>query len=92
MFNQNKVKDGLSVRSVLKTKKLRLIWQEVFYTSYEAKNNSPNKQKTFLFAPLKKAITFLGKWLLDCINKEISFGILFSLILVFFSIGIIFLF
>ncbi len=34
----------------------------------------------------------MGKWLVDCINKEISFGILFSLILVFFSIGIIFYF
>ncbi|EJF77595.1 hypothetical protein ME7_00479 [Bartonella birtlesii LL-WM9] len=92
MFNQNKSKDGLSIRSFLKIKKLRLIWKKNSYTPCDADNNSLNNQKIFLFTPLKEKITFLGKWLVDCINKEISFGILFSLILVFFSIGIIFYF
>ncbi len=50
------------------------------------------KKIFFLWIALKDAITFCWKWFVDCVNKEISFGILFSLVLVFFSIGIIFYF
>ncbi len=41
---------------------------------------------------LKKEISFFWQWLVECVNREISFGILFLLILVFFSTGIIFYF
>ncbi|ETS14249.1 hypothetical protein Q649_00888 [Bartonella quintana JK 73] len=84
MLNQNKVKDDLS-----EGKKLALIWQENFSTLDAAKNVSCKEQKNSLFTPLKEAIIFFWKWLADCINKEISFGLLFSLVLVFFSTGII---
>ncbi len=40
----------------------------------------------------KREIIFFWEWLVDCINREVSFGILFLLILVFFSTGIIFYF
>ncbi|KEC56641.1 hypothetical protein O97_01181 [Bartonella henselae str. Zeus] len=92
MFHRGEVKDGLSIRNVSERKKLRLILHDILSTFYDAKNDNCNKQKIFLFTPLKKAITFFGRWLIDCINKEISSGLLFSLILVFFSIGIIFYF
>ncbi len=41
---------------------------------------------------LKKTIIFFWKWLVDCIYREISFGLPFLLVFVFFSIGIIFYF
>lgn len=92
MFNQNKIKDVLSISGESERKKSNLIWRNAFSTCDDVNNDSYKKQNIFLFTPLKKAITFCWKWLADCINKEISFGILFSLILVFFAIGIIFYF
>ncbi|WP_455479867.1 ComEC/Rec2 family competence protein [Bartonella sp. B23] len=92
MFNKNKVKDGLSINGVSERKKTHMIRQDAFLILYDANNDGHNKQKIFLFTPLKEAITFFWKWFVDCINKEISFGILLSLILVFFSTGIIFYF
>ncbi|WP_208434162.1 ComEC/Rec2 family competence protein [Bartonella taylorii] len=92
MFNQNKVKDALSISGVIERKKSSLIGQDAFSTHYDTNNNNCTGKKLFLFTPLKEAITFFWKWLVDCINKEISFGILFSLILIFFSIGIIYYF
>ncbi|MBB4076773.1 ComEC/Rec2-related protein [Bartonella fuyuanensis] len=92
MFNQSKIKDDLSVRSVTERKKLCQIEQDVFSRCDDAKKGNHNQQKLFLFTLLKGVSIFVGKWLVDCINKEVSFGILFSLILVFFSLGIIFYF
>ncbi|WP_409361853.1 ComEC/Rec2 family competence protein [Bartonella heixiaziensis] len=92
MFNQNKAKSTLSRSGVSKRKKLILLWKDAFPFLHDANSNSSNQQKIFLFTPLKEAITFFWQWFVDCINKEISFGILFSLILVFFSTGIIFYF
>ncbi|WP_208438110.1 ComEC/Rec2 family competence protein [Bartonella taylorii] len=92
MFNQNKVKDALSISGVTERKKSSPIEQDAFSTHYDTNNNKCTGKKLFLFTPLKEAITFFWKWLVDCINKEISFGILFSLILIFFSIGIIYYF
>ncbi|EJF94201.1 competence protein ComEC family protein [Bartonella taylorii] len=92
MFNQNKVKDALSISGVIERKKSSLIGRDAFSTHYDTNNNNCTGKKLFLFTLLKEAITFFWKWLVDCINKEISFGILFSLILIFFSIGIIYYF
>ncbi|WP_051665634.1 ComEC/Rec2 family competence protein [Bartonella koehlerae] len=92
MFHRDKVKDGVYIRNVSERKKSRLIWHAALSTFYGAKNDSCNKQEIFLFTPLKKIIIFFWKWLIDCIYKEISLGLLFSLILIFFSIGIIFYF
>ncbi|WP_019220366.1 ComEC/Rec2 family competence protein [Bartonella senegalensis] len=92
MFHRDNVKDGLSISNISEKKTLRLIGHGVFSIFYDAKNDNYKKQKIFLFTPLKRAIIFFWRWLIDCINKEISFGLLFSLILVFFSIGIIFYF
>ncbi|WP_455466699.1 ComEC/Rec2 family competence protein [Bartonella sp. B39] len=92
MFNQNKAKSTLSRIGVSKRKKLIFPWKDAFFTLYNANNDSRNKQKIFLFTPLKEAIIFFWKWFVDYIDEEISFGILFSLILVFFSTGIIFYF
>ncbi|PIT70492.1 ComEC/Rec2 family competence protein [Bartonella tribocorum] len=92
MFNQSNVKEGVLVRSVTERKGACQIGQGVFSSCDDAKNGSDNQQKLFLLILLKEAIIFVRKWLADCINKEISFGILFSLILVFFSLGIIFYF
>lgn len=92
MFNQSKNKEGLSVRSVTERKKSCQIDQGIFLKYDDAENASYNQQKLFLLILLKEAIIFVKKWLADCINKEVSFGILFSLILVFFSLGIIFYF
>ncbi|WP_455474672.1 ComEC/Rec2 family competence protein [Bartonella sp. B30(2025)] len=44
------------------------------------------------FASFKKTIVLCWEWLEDCINKEISAGLLFLLILVFFATGVIFYF
>ncbi|WP_156850988.1 ComEC/Rec2 family competence protein [Bartonella refiksaydamii] len=92
MFNQNKVKDILSISSLIESKKLSVIRLDAFSTLYNTNNGSFNKAKIFLFTLLKEAINFFWKWLVDCINKEISFGILFSLILIFFSLGILYYF
>ncbi|WP_212112828.1 ComEC/Rec2 family competence protein [Bartonella queenslandensis] len=92
MFNQSKVKEGLSVRSVTERKRSCQIGLDVFSKCEAAKNGSYSQQRIFLFKLLKEAIIFFRKWLADCINKEVSFGILFSLILFFFSLGIIFYF
>ncbi|UNE55485.1 ComEC/Rec2 family competence protein [Bartonella machadoae] len=94
MFNHNKVKNALFTRDVSKRKKLTLLWENTFsfLYPYRANSNGCNQQKIFLFTPFKEAITFFWKWFVDCINKEISLGILFSLILVFFSTGILFYF
>lgn len=92
MFNKNKVKGGLSLNDDSERKTSSLIWQKAFAPRYDAKNNTCHKQKIFIFTAFKKVIIFFWKWLDDCIDKEISWGILFSLILVFFSIGIIFYF
>ncbi|WP_208440614.1 ComEC/Rec2 family competence protein [Bartonella raoultii] len=92
MFNQNKVKDDLSIKDDSGRKTLNLIWHKIFLALYEENKDTSYKQEIFLFTPLKEAIIFFWEWLVDCINKEISWGILFSLILVFFAIGIIFYF
>ncbi|WP_175869229.1 ComEC/Rec2 family competence protein [Bartonella gabonensis] len=92
MFNQSKVKEDLSAKTVIERKKPCQIGQGVFSRCDDAKNGSYNQQKLFLLRLLKKAIIFVRKWLADCIDKEVSFGILFSLILAFFSLGIIFYF
>ncbi|WP_413154695.1 ComEC/Rec2 family competence protein [Bartonella sp. cb54] len=95
MLNQNKVKDDLSQRGLCKRKKLNLIWQRVFSTFYsENKTNSANYNEPnfFLFISFKNAIIFCWEWLADCINREVSAGLLFLLILVFFSTGVIFYF
>lgn len=92
MFNQNKVREGLSVRSVTERKNACQIEQGIFFKYDGAENASYNQQKLFFLNLLKKIIIFVRKWLADCIKKEASFGILFSLILVFFSLGIIFYF
>ncbi|MCZ2158443.1 ComEC family competence protein [Bartonella sp. 220] len=92
MFKHNKVKDGLSRSSITERKNTSFLWKNVFSILYEQNNDCYKKQKIFLFMPLKEAIIFFWKWLVDCINKETSLGILFSFILVFFSIGIVFYF
>ncbi|GAA5109368.1 ComEC/Rec2 family competence protein [Bartonella jaculi] len=92
MLNKNKVKDDLSKRFLLTRKQLGLIWQDALSAFDGAKNIGCNAKRIFLFSSLKKAIIFFWEWFVDCINKEISFGLLFSLILVFFSTGIIFYF
>ncbi|WP_273720356.1 MULTISPECIES: ComEC/Rec2 family competence protein [unclassified Bartonella] len=92
MFDKNKVKDGLSINDVSERKTSSLIWQKAFSLRSDANNDTCKKRKIFIFAPLKDTIIFFWEWLVDCIDKEISWGILFSLILVFFSIGIIFYF
>ncbi|EJF85573.1 ComEC/Rec2 family competence protein [Candidatus Bartonella washoeensis] len=89
MLNKNKVKDDLSRRVLLERKKLDRVCQDVLSTLNGIKNTSCNKQKLSLFEPLKKAIIFCWEWLVDCINREISLGLLFLLVLVFFSTGII---
>ncbi|PIT68787.1 ComEC/Rec2 family competence protein [Bartonella tribocorum] len=92
MFNQSKVKETLSVRSATERKNACQIGRSIFFRRDDAKNGSDNQQELFLLKILKEAIILVRKWLADCINKEVSFGILFSLILVFFSLGIIFYF
>ncbi|CAK01329.1 ComEC/Rec2 family competence protein [Bartonella tribocorum] len=92
MFNQSKVKEALSVGSATERKSACQIGRSIFFKCDDAKNGNYNQQKLFLLRFLKEAIIFVRKWLSDCINKEVSFGILFSLILVFFSLGIIFYF
>ncbi|WP_375622699.1 MULTISPECIES: ComEC/Rec2 family competence protein [unclassified Bartonella] len=92
MFYQSKVKEGLSEKSVTERKKPCQIGKNVFSRYDDAKNGSYDQQKLFLLTLLKEAIIRFRKWLEDCINKEVSFGILFSLILVFFALGIIFYF
>ncbi|UNF37659.1 ComEC/Rec2 family competence protein [Bartonella krasnovii] len=92
MFNQSKIKEGLSAKSVIERKNAYQIGQGVFSSCNDAKNGSYKQQKPLLLTLLKKAIIVIRKWLADCIEKEVSFGILFSLILVFFSLGIIFYF
>ncbi|WP_317993135.1 ComEC/Rec2 family competence protein [Bartonella gliris] len=92
MLNKNKVKDDLSRRVLLARKKLGLIWRDAPSTPDGAKNAGCNKQKIFLFKPFKKAIIFCWEWLVDSINREISLGLLFLLVLVFFTTGIIFYF
>ncbi|ENN94857.1 ComEC/Rec2 family competence protein [Bartonella vinsonii] len=92
MFNHNKVKNVLSRSVITEGKKSNFLRQDTFFILYKKNNKSCNKQKILFLTPLEEAITLFGKWLVDCINKEISFGILFSLVLVFFSIGIIFYF
>ncbi|VEJ45073.1 ComEC/Rec2 family competence protein [Bartonella vinsonii] len=89
MFKHNKVKDGLSESSITERKKTNFLRQDTFSILYKKNNESCNKQEILFFIPLKEATTLFWEWLIDCINKEISFGILFSLVLVFFSIGII---
>ncbi|WP_455478438.1 ComEC/Rec2 family competence protein [Bartonella sp. B10] len=66
--------------------------KDLVSTFNKKKNDDYNEQRVFLFLPLKKEIIFFREWLIDCINKEISFGFLFLLILVFFCTGIIFYF
>ncbi|ACS51034.1 ComEC/Rec2 family competence protein [Bartonella grahamii] len=92
MFYQSKVKEGLSEKSVTERKKPCQIGQSIFSRYDDAKNGSYNQQKLFLLTLSKEVIIRFRKWLEDCINKEVSFGILFSLILVFFALGIIFYF
>ncbi|WP_208436069.1 ComEC/Rec2 family competence protein [Bartonella phoceensis] len=92
MFNQNKVKDTEFISGESERKKSSLIEQDAFSTYDNIKTDNYIKKKIFLFTPLKEANTFFWRWLADCINKEVSLGILFSLILVFFSTGIIFYF
>ncbi|WP_074380750.1 ComEC/Rec2 family competence protein [Bartonella doshiae] len=92
MFDKNKVKDNLSRGGFPERKKLRLMWQDAFSTLHCAKSVKYSAQKIFFFTPLEEVGISCWKWLLDCINKEISFGFLFLLILVFFSTGIIFYF
>ncbi|WP_375642164.1 MULTISPECIES: ComEC/Rec2 family competence protein [unclassified Bartonella] len=92
MFYKSKVKEGLSEKSVTERKKPCQIGQSVFSEYDDTKNSSYNQQKLFLLTLLKGIIIFFRKWLEDCISKEVSFGILFSLILVFFALGIIFYF
>ncbi|EJF87243.1 ComEC/Rec2 family competence protein [Bartonella rattimassiliensis] len=92
MFNHSKVKEDLLIRSITKRKNACQIELNVFSRCDKIKNGGYNQQRLFLLMLLKEAIIFVRKWLADCINKEVSFGILFSLILVFFSLGIIFYF
>ncbi|WP_142417083.1 ComEC/Rec2 family competence protein [Bartonella massiliensis] len=87
MFHQSK-KEGLSAKSVTERKKLCQIGRGIFSRCDDAKNGRYNQQKLFLLVFLK----FVREWLVDCVNKEVSFGILFSLTLFFFSLGIIFYF
>ncbi|WP_336294389.1 ComEC/Rec2 family competence protein [Bartonella sp. CB169] len=89
MFNQNIGKDSLFISDISEIKKSNLNWLDALFTLYDSNNDNYNKKNFFLFTLLKKAIIFFWNWLVNCINKEISFGILFSLILVFFSTGII---
>ncbi|WP_455475538.1 ComEC/Rec2 family competence protein [Bartonella sp. B17] len=84
MSSKNKVKNYL-----LKGKQLSSIWQDILSIFYKA---NYNEQSAFLFTSFKKAIIFCWEWLVDCIDKEVSAGLLFLLILVFFSTGIIFYF
>lgn len=92
MFNQSKGKKSLSAKSVIERKNACQIGRSIFSSCDDTKNSSYNQQNLFLLMLLKKEIIFVRKWLADCIDKEVSFGILFSLILVFFSLGIIFYF
>ncbi|WP_455482431.1 ComEC/Rec2 family competence protein [Bartonella sp. B35(2025)] len=92
MLNQNKIKNNVSKKGLSEGKKLGLIWQDILSFFDKKKNTSCNEQKVFLFTPLRRAIIFCWKWLIDCIHKEISLGLLFLLVLIFFSIGIIFYF
>lgn len=77
MFYQSKVKESLSEKSVIERKKPCQIGQSVFSRYNDAKNGSYNRQKLFLLALLREAITLFRKWLEDCINKEVSFGVFF---------------
>ncbi|EJF83813.1 hypothetical protein MCU_00481 [Bartonella elizabethae Re6043vi] len=92
MFNQSKVKKSLSVKSVIERKNACQIGRSIFSSCDDTKNSIYNQQNLFLLMPFKEAIIVIRKWLADCIDKEVSFGIHFSLILVFFSLGIIFYF
>ncbi|MET3590219.1 ComEC/Rec2-related protein [Bartonella silvatica] len=92
MFSQKKVKGVLPISGKLERKKLNLVGRDVFSAHYDLTNRNYYKQELLLLIPLRKAIASFWKWLKDCITKEVSLGISFSLILIFFSIGIIFYF
>ncbi|CBI76544.1 Competence protein [Bartonella clarridgeiae 73] len=92
MLDQNKVEDDLSRSLLLQRKSLVLIQKGDRPVIDVASNATYNGKEASLFAFLKEKVVFFWKWLIVCINKEVSFGLLFLLVLVFFSTGIIFYF
>ncbi|ENN93531.1 ComEC/Rec2 family competence protein [Bartonella bovis] len=92
MLDPNKVNDNLSRRSLSKKKSLDLIQQDDFSIINSTDNTICIRQSAYLLTFLKENIIIFWRWLTDCIQKEISFGLLFLLILVFFSTGVIFYF
>ncbi|AQX28117.1 MULTISPECIES: ComEC/Rec2 family competence protein [unclassified Bartonella] len=92
MLDQNKVKDDLSRGLLSQRKSLILIQKSDRPVIDGASNATYNGQEASLFSFFKEKVVFFCRWLTDCINKEISFGLLFLLVLVFFSTGIIFYF
>ncbi|OPB31522.1 ComEC/Rec2 family competence protein [Bartonella sp. AR 15-3] len=92
MLNQNKVEDDLSRGLFSQRKRLILIQKGDPSVIDGASNATYNGQEDSLFSFLKEKVVFLWEWLIDCVKQEISFGLLFSLILVFFCTGIIFYF
>ncbi|WP_455477470.1 ComEC/Rec2 family competence protein [Bartonella sp. B41] len=92
MSNQSKVCENLSQKKIPKRKKINFIWYSPFYIFEYTKNTCGNELKRNSFTLFEKIRFFFCKWFVDCVNKEIVSGLFFSLILVFFSVGIIFYF
>ncbi|ATO57266.1 ComEC/Rec2 family competence protein [Bartonella sp. 1-1C] len=92
MLDQNKVKDDLPRDFFSKRKSLVLIQKGDRSVIDGASNATYNGKEDFLFSFFKEKVVFFWKWLIDCINREISVGLLFLLVFVFFSTGIIFYF
>ncbi|ENN91636.1 ComEC/Rec2 family competence protein [Bartonella schoenbuchensis] len=92
MLGSNKVNDSLSRRSFSKEKSLDLIQQDDLSIRNSADNIICTRQSIYLLTFLKENIIIFWRWLTDCIQKEISFGLPFLLILIFFSTGVIFYF
>ncbi|MCZ2204182.1 ComEC/Rec2 family competence protein [Bartonella sp. A05] len=87
-----KVNVRTSIGSWLKRKNLGLMRQGNPSIIDATNNRNYNEKNISLFTPLKGTVIVFWEWLIDCIRKEISFGLLFLLILVFFATGIIFYF
>ncbi|ABM44426.1 ComEC/Rec2 family competence protein [Bartonella bacilliformis] len=92
MLDPNKINDDLSIGNF--SKKGNFILSQRGYPSIiDGSNNATyNEKKLSLFNILRDFIILVWQWLIECIKKEISFGLLFLLILVFSTTGVIFYF
>ncbi|MCZ2328351.1 ComEC/Rec2 family competence protein [Bartonella sp. F02] len=92
MLNENEIKDDALIGYLSQKKNINFIQKDDFSIIDTAPNAFYHEHKKTLLTSLRDKVLLGKQWFVNCIKKEISFGLLFVLVFVFFATGIIFYF